>query len=325
MSGSIRRSGDRIRVSAQLIEAETGERLWGDRYDRRLGDIFAVQDEITQSVMGCLQPELLSAELDRSVRKPPQNLDAWESVVRGMYLYSQHSQDSTSNALSLLKQASELDDTYAQALALQAVCLVWRAFQGWEDMGEALEKGTGLTNRAVVLDVNEPWIYIAQLFIELAHKSDADASRAIGRAVELSPNLAYAQGLLGCNHGLAGRTDEALHHIDLAVRLSPRDTFIDEFQLYYAFTYFQAGRYSEALASARAAAALRPEHPNIHVFAIASQALLGDPDGAKSDVSILMSLVPRYSVTHAKDTFPYYQKADQERLADGLIKAGVPE
>jgi TolB-like protein len=136
--GSVQRGGNRIRITGQLIEAETGNHLWAERYDRALDDVFAIQDEITESVIGCIQPEVYAAEHDRLKRKPPQSLDAWESFVRGMFLYSQHSDSGTQDALKMFDRAIKLDACYAQAHGLRAVCLAWRTFQGWENRDNSL-------------------------------------------------------------------------------------------------------------------------------------------------------------------------------------------
>ena len=138
LEGSVRKGGNRIRITGQLIEAETGNHLWAERYDRALDDVFAIQDEITESVIGCIQPEVYTAEHDRLKRKPPQSLDAWESFIRGMFLYSQHSDAGTKDALNMLDRAIKLDPCYAQAHGLRAVCLAWRAFQGWENRVDSL-------------------------------------------------------------------------------------------------------------------------------------------------------------------------------------------
>lgn len=156
LEGSVRKGGNRIRITGQLIEAETGAHLWAERYDRALDDVFAVQDDITESVIGRIQPEVYAAEHERLKRKPPQRLDAWESFVRGMFLYSQHSDTSTKEALTMLDRAVELDPGYAQAHGLRAVCLAWRAFQGWENRDTAFTRAAEGADRAVAGDPSEP-------------------------------------------------------------------------------------------------------------------------------------------------------------------------
>src|SRR5512143_1417500 len=182
LEGSVRKGGNRIRVTAQLIEAETGNHLWAERYDRALDDVFAIQDEIAAKVIGCLQPELYAAEYDRVKRKPPRNLDAWESFVRAMFLYGQHSNPDTKEALNLLGRAIEQDPCYAQAHGLRAVCLAWRAFQGWEDRDTAFAEAAEAAKHAVACDPHEPWAYLAQGFMALARWRDSEAVGAFSRA-----------------------------------------------------------------------------------------------------------------------------------------------
>ena len=324
LEGSVRRGGNRIRITGQLIEAETGSHLWAERYDRALDDVFAIQDEITESVIGCIQPEVYTAEHDRLKRKPPQSLDAWESFIRGMFLYSQHSDAGTKDALNMLDRAIELDPCYAQAHGLRAVCLAWRAFQGWENRVAAFAQAAESADRAVACDPGEPWAYMAHGFIAVANRRDSEAVAALSRAIDASPNFAYAHGLLGAAHAFGGRPDQAIECIDRGVRLSPRDIFGDEYALYYAFSHFQAGRYSEAASAAERAIQLRPGHPTLYLMAAASYGLAGETDHAKRAITQLTNLVPNITAASVEETFLYYQREDRSRLAMGLRAAGLP-
>ena len=324
LEGSVRKGGNRVRITGQLIEAETGNHLWAERYDRALDDVFAIQDEITESVIGCIQPELYAAEHDRLKRKPPQSLDAWESFVRGMFLYSQHSDTSTKDALNMLDRAVELDRSYAQAHGLRAVCLAWRAFQGWENRDAAFTEAAEGADRAVTCDPQEPWAYLAHGFVAVAKRRNSEAVGAFGRAIDASPNFAYAHGLLGCAHAMGGRPDQAVECIDRGVRLSPRDTFGDEYQLYYAFAHFQAGRYAEAAAAAHLAIQQRPGHPVLYIMAAASYGLAGETDKAKRAITQLTDLVPNISAADLEENFLYCQREDRSRLAMGLRAGGLP-
>jgi len=324
LEGSVRKGGNRIRITGQLVEAETGNHLWAERYDRALDDVFAIQDEITESVIGCIQPELYAAEHDRLKRKPPQSLDAWESFVRGMFLYSQHSDASTKEALDVLDRAVELDRGYASAHGLRAVCLAWRAIQGWENRDTAFAEAAEGADRAVACDPGEPWAYLAHGFIALAKRRNSEAVGAFGRAIDASPNFAYAHGLLGCAHALGGRSDQAIECIDRGVRLSPRDSFGDEYQLYYAFAHFQAGRYAEAASAAHLAIQQRPGHPVLYIMAAASYGLAGETDKATRAITQLTDLVPNISATDLEENFIYCQREDRSRLAMGLRAGGLP-
>ena len=324
LEGSVRRGGNHIRITGQLIEAETGNHLWAERYDRALGDVFAIQDEITDSVIGCIQPEVYAAEHDRLRRKAPQNLDAWEIFVRGMILYSQHSNESSRDAINMFDRAIKLDPDYAQAHGLRAVCLLWRTFQGWENPDTAVAVAAEGADRAVACDPAEPWAYLAHGIIAVANRHDSEAVAALSRAIDANPNFAYAHGLLGAAHAFGGRPDQAIECIDRSVRLSPRDIFGDEYALYYAFAHFQAGRYSEAASAAHRAIQQRPGHPNLYIMAAASHGLAGETDKAKRAITQLTNLVPNISAAGVEETFHYYQRDDRKRLAMGLRVAGLP-
>jgi tetratricopeptide (TPR) repeat protein len=240
-----------------------------------------------------------------------------------MFLYSQHSDTGTKNALDMLDRAIELDPCYAQAHGLRAVCLAWRAIQGWENRDTAFAEVAEGADRAVACDPAEPWAYIAHGFIAVASRHDSEAVAAMSRAIEASPNFAYAHGLLGAAHAFGGRPDQAIECINRGVRLSPRDTFGDEYALYYAFTYFQAGRYDEAAAAADRAIQLRPGHPTLYMMAAASYGLAGETDKAKRAITQLTNLVPDISAAGVEETFLYCRREDRSRLARGLRAAGL--
>jgi TolB-like protein/cytochrome c-type biogenesis protein CcmH/NrfG len=323
LEGSVRIAGDRMRVTAQLVEAETGNHIWAERYDRAREDVFAVQDEITGSVIGCIQPEVYAAEHERAKRKPPQSLDTWEAFLRAVFLYSQRSQASTGEALDLLERAIALDPTYAQAHGLRAVCLAWRAFQGWEDRQATFAEAAESARLSVTHDADEPWAAVGRGFVAVARHRDAESVQAFGLAVELSPNFAYAHGLLGAAHALGGRPEQAIPSIDRAVRLSPRDIFFDEFQLYYAFAHFQAARYAEAALAAEQSFRRRPGHPVPCIIAAASYGLSGDIVKATELLTEVRGLEPGISAREIEESFVYCLEDDRRRVAAGLRVGGL--
>jgi len=323
LEGSVRKAGNRLRITGQLVEAESGSHLWAEHYDRAVDDVFTIQDQITESVIGCIQPEVYNAEHQRLRRKPPQSLDAWESLVRGMFLYSQHSDEATKEALRVLGRAVELDPSYAQAHGLWAVCLAWRAFQGWEDRERAFAEAAKAADRAVTSDPAEPWGHVAHGFITIGSLRDEEAVAAFGRAIDACPNFAYAHGLLGAAHAQGGRPDQAIACIDHGVRLSPRDIFGDEYAFFYAVAHFQAGRYTQAGAAARFGIQQRPGHPGLYIIAAAAYGLAGEIDEAKQMVARLTTLVPGVSVADVEGTFFYRRPEDRRRVAAGLRAAGV--
>jgi adenylate cyclase len=325
LEGSVRKAGNRVRITSQLLEAESGSHVWAERYDRVLDDIFELQDEITASVVGCLEPHLYAAEHARLQRKPPQSLDAWECFIRAVVLSGQHSKAGSEAVLALLDRAIELDPKYGQAHGLQAYTLVWRGFQGWENMGSAIERASAAVTRAIASDSQEPWAYLGRGMVAIATRDSSEAVSSLRHATNLSPNFAYAYALLGAAQAVGGTPEDAIQAIDLATRLSPRDTFSDEFQLFYAFAHFQSGRYAEAASFAEMAIRLRPEHPTSHIMAAASYGLAGNQKKAVGALTELRVLVPQITVSNVEMTNPYCIAEDRARLAEGLRKAGLPE
>tara|TARA_R110002095_G_scaffold129283_1_gene112091 strand:+ start:285 stop:2015 length:1731 start_codon:yes stop_codon:yes gene_type:complete len=325
LRGNIRATGNRVRITAELSDPATGAQLWAERFDRPLDDVFAVQDEITESVVGRIEPELYAAELAKLKQTPPQNLGSWEFFIRGLHLYSQHTDQGTREALEMLDRAIALDGAYAKALGLKALTLVWRLIQGWEDPAIAMEKATESVNLAIQADAQEPWAHMAQGVISICLRQSDNAIAALQQAINASPNFAYAQGMFGASLALAGRAEDALPCIDRAMRLSPRDIFSEEYHLYYAFAYFVLGKYKEAAASAERAILLRPGHPSIYVIATASYQLDGATDKAGMRAQKLIELVPDTSLTEIEASYPFTRVEDMTKLINALRAAGLPE
>jgi adenylate cyclase len=323
LEGSVRKAGDRIRVTAQLIDASTGSHLWGEHYDRHLDDIFAVQDEITTSVVSRIGPELLAAEHARASRKPPQNLDAWECTIRALFLSSQLSNEASRAALVLLDRAVSLDPDYAQALGLKAWIVVWRAVQGWDETAQAVAEAKAASARALAANEDEPWAWLGRGCIGIGARDSGLATSAMQRAVQLNPNFAMAHGLLGVAHAFGGRSIEALACIDQAVRLSPREIFHGSFPQQYAFAYFQGARYELGLQFARQAHSLRPGHAWAMVIGAACAGFLGDTETGAAFLNELKDIVPGVSAGWIEATAPYVDAADRRRLAEGLARAGL--
>ena len=319
----MRKAGDRIRVTAQLVDAATGNHLWGEHYDRNLDDIFTIQDEITASVVGRIGPELFAAEYARATRKPPQSLDAWECTIRALFLASRLSGEASLEALAFLDRAIASDPNYAQALGLKAWVIVWRAFQGWDDMAEMIAEVKSLSTRAAAADEAEPWTWVARAIVGMSTRDNAVGTAGFQRAVELNPNFAFGHGLLSLAHSFRGRSAEALACLDRAVRLSPREVFHGYFAQQYAFAYFQGGQYELALKHAQQAHTMRPGHPYTLIIGAACAGFLGDAATARGLVAELKALVPTISRAWIEETAPYVKIDDRKRLGAGLALAGL--
>jgi TolB-like protein len=323
LEGSVRKAGNRVRVSAQLVDAVSASQLWADRYDRDLVDIFEVQDEITANVVGAIEPALTRAEWERAAAKRPESLDAWGHLVRAIALTMEFSEEASAEATRLLEQAIALDPTYARAYGHKAWLAVWRAFQGWGRIDEALEIAGTDSARGIQLDVNEPWSHIARTFIGFATR-DSDRSLSSSRkAIELSPSFAYGHSVHGCAFAFAGRGRDGLEQVELAMRLSPRDIWREEFELHYAFAQFQIANYDEAANFAERASLPQPGHVYPQLLLMASYGHLGEMEKAQEALIRLKKHVPKVSLAANDIVQVFVLDEDHNRLLDGLNKAGV--
>ena len=325
LEGSVRKAGNRVRVTAQLIEGATGNHVWADRYDRDLADIFAVQDEITETIVGALEPQLQVAEIIRAQHKTPSSFDAWDLVLQAMDRISRFTDADSRAAITLLDSAIAIDPGYARAYAHKAWLTIWRAFQGWDPMGEAITTAGDSVAKGRQFDADEPWVYVARTMVCVATRNGVEGVAAGRKAVELNPNFAYGYSFLGVALACTGDGEAALAAVDRAVRLSPRDLRRDEFDLFYAFAHFQKGDYARAADFSASAASLRPGHAYPYRMLAASSALAGDLQRAAAARADILALTPGFNLAQAASQNVYQRDEDRARLIDGLRKAGLPE
>ncbi len=325
LEGSVRKAGNRVRVTAQLIEGTTGNHVWADRYDRDLADIFAVQDEITETIVGALEPRLQVAEIIRAQHKTPSSFDAWDLVLQAMDRISRFTDADSRAAITLLDGAIAIDPGYARAYAHKAWLTIWRAFQGWDPMGEAITTAGDSVAKGRQFDTDEPWVYVARTMVCLATRNGVEGVAAGRKAIELNPNFAYGYSFLGAALATSGDGDAAIAAVDRAVRLSPRDLLRDEFDLFYAFAHFQKGDYARAADFAASAASLRPGHAYPYRMLAASSALAGDLQRAAAARADILALTPGLNLAQAASQNVYQRDEDRARLIDGLRKAGLQE
>jgi len=325
LEGSVQRSGDRARITAQLIDGETGRHIWAERYDRMLDDVLIVQDEIAENISGAIEPQMASAENIRTQRKSEQSLDAWDLAIRAMASIREFTEEGSRDALQLLDRAIEIDPTYARAYSQKAWTIAWRIHQGWEDADIALARSKDAAEKAIRFDPDEPWAYIGWLFIAtITRDSDLLLSSA-QRAIELNPNFAMAHSWLGAAYALIGQGDKSIEWIEKARRLSPRDMFREEFDVHACFAYFQTADYEKAADYAARASMPRPDHVYPHLIRAASFGHLGQLEAAAEEAEKILRLAPQYSLTIARQSSVFVVKADIDRFVDGLRIAGIPE
>jgi TolB-like protein/Tfp pilus assembly protein PilF len=323
VEGSVRKSGNRVRITTQLSDTTNAAQIWAERYDRDLADIFSVQDEIAESVVASIEPELYAAENLRSRRKAPANLDAWDLVMRAMSHLGRYTADDFHAAQVFLEQAVERDPRYARAHALLGwtkARLVWSGWGG--DPGANYPAALDLAKKALALDSDDPWTHLVLGWVQVVMRRPADAVAALSKAVELNPNFAYGHACFGWTLAAAGRSDDAIRHIDRALRISPRDTHMHVFVAFYAIALMSAGRYREAADWLRRAVQDRPGAAVSYRALVANAALAGDIEGARSALAELQRLHPGISLAWLEANVPYEEPL-RGRYVEGFRLAGL--
>ena len=282
LEGSVRKGGNRIRITGQLIDALTGAHLWAERYDRELSDIFMVQDEIAASVVAVIEPALAAAEQQRVLRKPPERLDAWEAYQRGLWHFHKYRPEENKTALAFFSQAIALDPNFAPGHYGYALALQWdiwhfssRPFL--EVQGTAREEA----NIAVSLDDKDAMAHAVLAHI-MMWGSEWEAAIAEARiAVALNPNSAFVISMLGCVLGFGGYREEALERLQQAMRASPHDPLIWLWSIWRAVLQFFSRDFGAALQTLRQVVRLRPSYASPYEYIAASLAYLGRSDEAR--------------------------------------------
>ena len=323
LEGSVRRAGRRVRISAQLVDAITGGHHWAERYDRKLGDIFAVQDEITRNVAAAIEPHLLAAEGTRALSRSAQDLDAWELVARAQMQFWRMTRADFVAATEPLERAIALYPDYAPARSLLGFYLVFAAHMGWIDRAVGLDRGGQHATRAIALDGLDPWGHIALGYWALVDRRTEEAIMAFRRAVDLNPNSAI--GRFHLSHGLAfaGQDREAIEHAEDAIRLSPLDPMLAHFLGAIAVAHYVAGRYTEALRYATEAARLRPGFQGAHRLRCASLAQTGQIDEARALLAAVRREQPQLSAAWIRANVPYQTPELMECFLNGMRMAGL--
>ena len=323
LEGSVRRAGNRLRVSAQLIDATTGGHHWAERYDRELGDIFAVQDDITRSVAGAIEPHLLAAEGVRALARSPDDLGAWELVARAQTHVCRMAKADYETAIDALKHAVEAYPRYAPARSLLGFCLTFAAHMGWIDRDRDLLPGREHATTALALDECDPWAHVALGYCALLEWRTAESIASFRRAVDLNPNSAAAHGHLGRGLAFAGQDHEAIEHSEDAIRLSPLDPMMALWFGAMAVAHFAGGRYAESVRCTTEATRLRPGFQGAHRLRCASLALEGLLEEAHSHFAIMRREQPQLSDDWIRANVPYQTPELMERFLDGMRKAGL--
>jgi TolB-like protein len=323
LEGSVRRVGKRLRISAQLIDATTGGHHWAEQYDRELGDIFTVQDEITRNVVAAIEPQLLAAEGVRALSRSSADLGAWELVARAQTHVWRLTRSDYDTAIAALERAVDLYPDYAPARSLLAFRMLFAAHMGWVDRGHALLVGGQHAIRAIALDDCDSWGHIALGYLGMMERRTKDSIAAFRRAVELNPNSAAAHGDLSRGLAFAGQDSEAIEHAEEAIRLSPLDPDKALFFGGIAVAHYGAGRFAEAVRYSSELLMLRPGFQGAQRLRCASLAQTGQVEEARRFLAAVRLDQPQLSIDWIRASVPYQTPELMERFLDGMRKAGL--
>jgi tetratricopeptide (TPR) repeat protein len=318
-----------VRITGQLVDTATGAHLWADRFDGGLGDIFDLQDQVTESVVGAIAPALEKAEIERARRKPTDSLDAYTLYLRGLArFYQVGNRRANDEALRLFNSAIELDPDFASAYGRAARCYVYAKANGWISVTpNEIAEVTRLTQRAAEFGKDDAIALAASGFALAYVVQDLGVGPAlIDRALVLNSNLAEAWNYSGWVKTWLGEPELAIERFARAMSLSPVDPSLFRMRSGTAYAHFLLGRYDEAASWAAMALQDNPDYqPGLRVAA-ASNAMAGRPEQAHKAMARQRQLNPALRLSNLKDVRGPFRRAEElSRYQEGLRRAGLPE
>lgn len=319
MEGSVRKVGQQVRITAQLIDGTSGGHLWAERYDRGLADIFAVQDDVTEKIVRALEINLVTNAQNRPARVETDIPEAYDFVLRGREQFRLYSKDSNLNAARFYQKAIEIDPNYAAAYAGLAMTCLHEWFKGSPD---ALERAYEWALRANALDSSSPLVYEALGNIQLFRKQHSEAIIVLQRWVKIEPGNADAYANLSGILIFSGELEQVIPLLEKAMILNPYYPFY--YLLYQGMAYLAMERYEQALEAIKRSAA---RHPDTHaqLYLAACYGLLGKDVEAREALAEVYRIYPEFSIVWLRTHSPYKRAKDLNRLISGLRKAGVTE
>jgi TolB-like protein/class 3 adenylate cyclase/tetratricopeptide (TPR) repeat protein len=326
LEGSVRKAGNRVRITGQLIEADTDRHIWADKFDGGLEDIFDLQDQVTSSVVGLIAPKLEQAEIERAKHKPTEKLDSYDFYLRGIELVSTRTLAPLTDALGLFTKAFERDPDYAAAYAMAAwTILMQQAISGVPLTNEERADAIRLANLGATKGIDDAFALSrsAHVLAYLGHEYDRGAS-LVEQAVALNPNLANAWHSRGWVLLMCEENERSLESFDRMIRLSPLDPLRVRAWNGMAFALFSLGRYEEGFVSASKAIQFLTEAHSMGAY-IVNAVRSGHSLEAREAVARLLKLQPDFLTSHAQKAFPVRSQETKNRMAAALREAGLPE
>ena len=324
LEGSVRRGGDRVRVTAQLIDGTAGHHLWAERYDRPFSDIFAVQDEIVRLVVGTVAAHLVESDTQRALRAKPNDLDAYDHMLRSVAYFHRNTKADNAKGQEEARDAIALDPDFSSAHAFLAGNLTQSTYNGWSDDPMAtltLAREHGLT--AVTLDDNGPAGHAILGVTELWLQNHDQAIVECQRAVDLAPSSAIARMSLSAALNYAGRPEEGLTAAETAMRLDPH--YSPTVLMTKARALYMLGRYEESIRTLERLMRAAPEFTIGRALLAGALVQLGRIDHAKREIDAILEVSPTYTLGYVSKVTPFKNREDLDRFLDGLRKAGLPE
>jgi adenylate cyclase len=323
LEGGLRKVDNRIRVTGQLVEAETGRHVWAERYDRDLANIFALQDDVSEAVTTAIAPAIAHAEQQRAVRKPPGSLDAWGAYQRGLWHWSKFGADDNVLAQKFFQQAIDLDPTFGGGYRGLAMAQVVAA-SGFQtcNLAETLTSAEALARRAVALDGADAEAH-STLGATLYSRGDYEGALAEAeRALAISPNLAMAHATLGATLIFSGRPKEGLAALKTSIRLDPQDPLLFSRLNRLALGLYFSGEYEAAVEAAKRAVRLNPDYPPPHRWLAAALGQMGRTAEAKETLAKAIAVAPASFDMYVRGRVPWMRPEDHAHMLEGLRKAG---
>jgi adenylate cyclase len=324
LEGSVRKAGKSVRITAQLVEAETGTHLWADRYDHDLTNVFAVQDDVTRNIAAAIEPALSRTESQLATRKPPANMHAWDFFLRGQWHFHQMSADNRDKAMACFERALALDCELADAhIGISRILHGNLVYGRGTDRQDELRRAVAAARRALELDNGNAWAWYCLAMAQSTGGDAVAAAESAAKAVELNPSLAWGHFAVAVANLYLGQPEAALNAIDVALRLSPNDPQRFAWLATRASALYLQRRFDEAIQTAL-------QSRSTHRFTTASRVLAasyGQLDlPRQAAAAVAEMLEPSETERTIADVIrPFMRTADRDLYAEGLRKAGLPE
>lgn len=322
LHGSVRRADDQLRINVQLVDTESDTQLWAERYDAKISDVFAVQDQVAKKIVTALSLTLSQSEKQILTHHDTDNLEAYDKFLQGEEHFFLYSRDGNEQARKLFSEALQLDEKFARAAAMLAWTHTFDFMNGWSETPDiSLELGQKIATRALELNPNLPMAYFVR---GLAHRERSEYVKALveaEKAIELDPNYANGHILLATLLYYAGRPAEGLERVKHAIKLNPHHPYNYSFHLGQAF--FVLGRYDEAISALKQGIESNPAAERLHIWLAAAYAQSGRIEDAEWEIDEVLLANPEFSVDKLKRAFPFSDPADLENFMEGLRKAGL--